>query len=496
MEPLQHFCHPEHPLVFNQDDRRGEISFGCSEPVLGPSYSCKECGEGSYTNHKSCVELPLGLHHPLHPIHPLILFDQYTNYPREKEKSKCEVYKESRIEYIYRCYHCDFNLQVRCGSFLTLEAEFHDHPLTLFCNWITFTCNICGKEGKGVLISHRLKVVHRKHPLHITHSSIELHEFDSRFCQLCVQKVDTRYGLYYCSKCDFVAYLNCAIDKRNREDINLLELKDGENEDVELDQSIESAVAYKVKNIKVGEDGTKIATEIEHFSHEHDLKLIDERVHNNEKCNGYRMFWCRACSFLGYPGSPDLLCNGFSYNCKTCDFDLDIQCSLTLDVLTHKGHQHRLILSSTNYLQSCSSCGSESNQVFRCITCEFALDYKCATLPQTTRYKQHEHSFTPIYKVEDDFGEYYCDICEEERNSNHWFYFCADCTYPAHPKCILVKYTNFKFGGAYTFNCHQHPLTFIEEIEDPPPCHICSRPCKELIYRCVPCNCYIHLDCV
>ncbi|KAK7859070.1 hypothetical protein CFP56_008657 [Quercus suber] len=198
------------------------------------------------------------------------------------------------------------------------------------------------------------------------------------------------------------------------------------------------------------------------------------------------MFWCSACSFLGFPSSPDLLCNGFSYNCKTCDIDLDVQCSLTLDILTHKGHQHRLILSSTNYLQSYSSCGSKSNQVFRCFSCEFALDYKCATLSQTTRYKQHEHSFTLSYTIEHDFGEYYCNICEEERNPNHWFYFCVDCTYPAHPKCILEKYPNFKFGGAYTFGCHQHPLTFIEETEDAPPYHICSRPCKELIYQCVP----------
>ena len=52
----------------------------------------------------------------------------------------------------------------------------------------------------------------------------------------------------------------------------MLELKDEENEDAELDQSVESVAAYKVKNIKVGEDGTEIATEIEHFSHEHDLK--------------------------------------------------------------------------------------------------------------------------------------------------------------------------------------------------------------------------------
>ena len=227
MELLQHFSHPEHPLVFNQNERSGEKCYGCREPVLGPSYICEKCKW--FHIHKSCAELPLGLHHPLHPIHSLILFDEYRGY-LEKENSKCEVCKESHDEYAYRCYCCDFNLHVRCGSLPpTLEAEFHDHPLTPIWKWIAFTCNLCGiKEDKGMpylcnpcgfsihrkcaYFPPRLKVIRHKHPLHITHSSLELHESDSRFCLLCVQKVDTCYGLYYCSKCDFVAHLNCAID--------------------------------------------------------------------------------------------------------------------------------------------------------------------------------------------------------------------------------------------------------------------------------------------
>ena len=126
MDPLQHFSHPEHPLVFNQDNRRGYSCYGCNELILGPSYSCKECND--YKHHKSCAELPLEFHHPLHPTHPLILFDEYVDYP-EKEKSKCQVCKESHDEYTYQCYNCDFNLHVRCASLLpTLEAEFHNHP--------------------------------------------------------------------------------------------------------------------------------------------------------------------------------------------------------------------------------------------------------------------------------------------------------------------------------------------------------------------------------
>uniref|UniRef100_A0A2N9I3A2 Phorbol-ester/DAG-type domain-containing protein n=1 Tax=Fagus sylvatica TaxID=28930 RepID=A0A2N9I3A2_FAGSY len=160
--------------------------------------------------------------------------------------------------------------------------------------------------------------------------------------------------------------------------------------------------------------------------------------------------------------------------------------------LPHKSHKHQLFLSSTSYRQSCSSCGSKEFSVFRCPTCEFALDFKCATLPLTTRYKQHEHPFTLYCTPEDDSGEYYCDICEEERDPKHWFYYCADCNYPAHLQCILGKYPDCKFGDTYKYLWHPHRVTFIKEMKDPPPCDECHQPCEELIYQCTQCNFNIH----
>ncbi|XP_030958358.1 uncharacterized protein LOC115980222 [Quercus lobata] len=329
----------------------------------------------------------------------------------------------------------------------------------------------------------RLKVLVHRHPLHLIHSSleVELHQSDSRFCQLCAQKVNTNFGFYYCSRCDFIAHLDCAADYGNRDNMNLLELKELENEDSELDQSVDSA-AYKVKNIKVREDGTKIATKIQHFSHKHELKLSDNEVLNNEKCNGCvqailstfyscvncRFFLHESCAKLPrkkrHPLHRHLLtllpehpyfssffcdacerdCNSFIYRCETCYFNLDVSCNLISDILTHPGHEHQLLLSSIKSKLNCNCCDSKISPIFRCTTCEFALDFKCATLPQIARYKQHEHLFTLYYTAEDDSGEYYCDIFEEERNSKHWFYYCADCSYPAHTKCILGKNPNLK----------------------------------------------------
>ena len=74
--------------------------------------------------------------------------------------------------------------------------------------------------------------------------------------------------------------------------------------------------------------------------------------------------------------------------------------------------------------------------------------------------------------------------------------FIHSCSYPTYPKCILGKFPNYKFGGAYKFDCHTHPLTLIEETKDHPPCHICNHPCEYFIYQCanviLTCTDFVH----
>ena len=188
-----------------------------------------------------------------------------------------------------------------------------------------------------------------------------------------------------------------------------------ENVDSKLDQSVDSDICEVIKTT-VGEDGTEIATEIIHFSHEHHLKLTDE-VPNNKICDGCvrailspSFYSCveSDCSFFLHISCTKLpkikqhplhrhpltltysdyyfwgiICNkrrnGFYYKCERCYFELDVQCSLTSNTLAHACHEHRLYLLITNYAQKCSICGTERYQVFRCTTCEFVLDFKCST---------------------------------------------------------------------------------------------------------------------
>ncbi|KAK7846528.1 hypothetical protein CFP56_007846 [Quercus suber] len=394
---LQHFCHPKHPLIFNEEKIYDKYCYGCQEPILDSSYSCIKCEDYKFYHHKSCAELPLMFHHPLHPIHPLILINESTRHP-EKEISRCDLCKDYCGEYSYHCYRCNFNLHIRC-IVVQLKANFHDHPLTPIGKSIIFTCDICGKEDKNVAnlcapcslwihrkcgrFPHKVKVV----PTEIEHFS---HEHDLKLtnevlnnkkCNGCVR--DILPPFYNCAKCNFFLHKSCVeLPKKKR-----------------------------------------------HPLHRHPLTLLP--MASNKR----KFFWCYACKRF---------CNGFTYLCETCDFKLDVPCSLVPEILTHPGHEHRLFLSSIPSDQNCNCCDSKVFPIFRCTICEFALDFKCATLPHSTRYKQHEHPFTLCYTTEDDSGEYYCDICEEERDPKHWFYYCVDCSYPTHPKCILGIYPNVK----------------------------------------------------
>jgi hypothetical protein len=64
------------------------------------------------------------------------------------------------------------------------------------------------------------------------------------------------------------------------------------------------SLAYAIKKFMIGEDKIEIAEEIKHFCHQHDLKLIDELLINNEKCDGcmhpvFPLFYtCSQCIFF------------------------------------------------------------------------------------------------------------------------------------------------------------------------------------------------------
>ncbi|XP_062144614.1 uncharacterized protein LOC133851987 isoform X2 [Alnus glutinosa] len=428
---LQHFFHP-HPLAFIHYWAYSPFTAtceGCCEEILGFSYGCKSC---HFFLHKSCGEQPRELQHPLHPQDSLIL--QIRTSPDDELCYFCN--KDILGGFAYHCSHCNFNLHLKCASIpFTVEAEFHNHPLKLLRKSVSFTCDACGKKDEDMysyLCTNTLTcslMVHRKcatlpltvknsghqHSLNLTSSS-QVNQSDRQLCHLCVKKVDTD-RVYYCSKCIFVAHLDCATREGYTEEI--------EKEDLEVvDESITDSLAYAVKKIMMGEDKIEIAQEIKHFSHQHNLELIDDLLINNEKCDGCMhpifpsFYTCAQCRFFLHKSCVELPrkkrqtlhshlltlfakppyaayakcgcnvcgrdCDGFTYHCEKCEFDAHVQCSLISDIFTHDGHDHPLILSRAPYHEKCSCCDRKGN-VFKCANCEFTLDLRCATLPRTVR---------------------------------------------------------------------------------------------------------------
>jgi hypothetical protein len=530
----------EHPLIYNpfvysQCD-------GCGESINGSCYHCKKC---SFDLHESCAKLPPELNHPIHRQHTLILIRKP---PYEGETCSCSCCDLPCKWFIYHCELCKFNLDIKCATLPPeLKAGIHRHKFILFPKSISFTCDVCGKIGKGMAYqcsicalwvhpnctSSPLIVKHIRHKHSLIYTDfLEADQSNQRICQLCVDKVNTNFGSYYCSQCDFIAHFDCATDEEGKDERFSDESNDNESsttmqkhKDSKPDE-LANKLYYVVKKIETGEEQNEIATEIEHIFHKHDLKLID-KLASKGICDGcirpiFPPFYsCAQCDFFLHKSCVELpskkvhllhrhpltlfkaphmfecsgcagLSNGFAYQCESCHFQLDVQCSSILDAeLIHKGHDHKLVLPSIRNDEKCSACKSTS-KIYRCVTCKFTLDFRCSMLPLTVKYGKHEHPFILSYTAEDDSGEYYCDICEEERDPMHWFYYCKDCNYPAHPQCIFGEFQNIKSGVSCTYYMHHHPLTLVCKTKDHPLCAECKKPCNDLAFECSTCNFILH----
>jgi hypothetical protein len=67
---------------------------------------------------------------------------------------------------------------------------------------------------------------------------------------------------------------------------------------------------------------------------------------------------------------------------------------------------------------------------------------------------------TNTYVVKKDSREQYYLICKEEIDQKHWFYYCVECNFLAHPECILKNYSCITIRSTYKSEYHEHPTPF------------------------------------
>lgn len=149
--------------------------------------------------------------------------------------------------------------------------------------------------------------------------------------------------------------------------------------------------------------------------------------------------------------------NWFTYNCSHCELDICVTCGSEDMRFEHQGHpQHVLTLVQREVLFNCYACGVEGKgSSYACNTCQFWVHKVCATLPNTFEVSFHDHPLVLAYSLPDIYCSFshYCHICTEKLSPSDWLYYCAECRYFAHLKCVqsLEELRNFDVRVFFVF---------------------------------------------
>ncbi|XVF83406.1 hypothetical protein PTKIN_Ptkin16aG0483100 [Pterospermum kingtungense] len=516
---INHFLHQQHPLILQFNSRRLSCKI-CQKPQgEGFVYSCSSHCE--FVLHIECATMPTKVNNLFHRKHPLIL--QIVN-----ELLPCHICQETQLDQaVYFCSKCKFVLHTGCVSPPPIIEDkiHHEHPFTIrqkqisLCdacgtleNYIPYICSTCNiiVHKKCISLPRIIQFFRHLHPIFHTYF-LEEGGFESWECRHCYEEVNTEHGSYFCSKCNYIVHVNCALEQPHFYK---------EVDSIETDEAVEMSFQHVT------------STSIKHFSHDHNLTLSEDIV-ADKQCDGCLLsisasyYCCSQCDFLLHKSCAELpkkkhiwyhyhrrlfrltsgcifqcaICvyetSGFAYNCDECEERHCLRCALVSDITRCEGHEH-LLPFYHNCKGQCNACGDSTDAAYRCKSCNFTLHNRCLRLPLIARHKYDEHPYKLTYKENNSYKKsHYCDICEEKRNPNHWFYHCAICDNSAHPQCVLGKYSFIKIGGICRLGDHPHPLTFVQNVHNYPECLICGKPCFDLALECkLGCKYIVHWECL
>ncbi|XVE81011.1 hypothetical protein DITRI_Ditri15bG0028300 [Diplodiscus trichospermus] len=230
------------------------------------------------------------------------------------------------------------------------------------------------------------------------------------------------YGLSYrCSLCKFNLDIRCA----------------------ELNEELAKHEVQKAREIK--------AT-VNHFSHFHQLIrcLKDMLTQVQSPFHPQHSLLHMPIPFETKNADICNICagafKGIAFICFQCEIAMHCSCAMyQTRKIKHDCHVHHLLfLGKSIFVKSspkCSACHTDcSDTLFCCKDCKFYVHLECMPLPYILKHRRHLHPLTLTHSiVEDDFEEYYCDMCEAKRNPEHDVYYCKECTYIAHVDCVISE---------------------------------------------------------
>lgn len=223
---LQHFSHPEHPLILKEDDviKVDAKCHVCSKSIIGnPTYTCSSHDNIKCQNfylHRSCAELPEQINHHKHKRHILVL--------QQREDCGCNVCGFDVLWMAYACYDCKFDVCLDC-AFVKRELRHQGHPehtLVLMQRPALFKCDACGSKSKDrffvcvtcdlcihstcAVAPSSIAPTYHHHSLNLVYSIPDMHLYFNRFCAICNKYVSATKWSYYCHLCTYFVHMGCA----------------------------------------------------------------------------------------------------------------------------------------------------------------------------------------------------------------------------------------------------------------------------------------------
>lgn len=186
--------------------------------------------------------------------------------------------------------------------------------------------------------------------------------------------------------------------------------------------------------------------------------------------------------------------SGFKYKCREigCNdeepFQLDINCILIPECFTHKSHAEHPLFISLSYNNNnnnkiiCQGCKmGVRGYHLQCTLCEFAICYKCATIPNGICYNFDEHPLSLCYGESGVDDTYWCELCEKILDPTEWFYTNRERCTTIHHECLFGEYVYMKSG--HTFNYYRHKVEVIGNgSSSRPMCPNCHRRSPAPVY--------------
>ncbi|KAE8734114.1 Importin subunit alpha-1b [Hibiscus syriacus] len=445
-------CHP-HILTYFRDCTSLLHCRTCGKYSSGADSICR-CVQCDISFHLKCV-VPSEATSKYHR-HPLILTEPVKE--DDSDEFCCDVCEEERDPKhpVYYCQSCTFVAHIQC----LLPHDDNEDKITSSMENEEALSEKEMEQNEGTNGIHTLfqPIVHQHQMYEVTK---ELK--DKKYCVGC--RLVLKGASYFCKECSSDFYLHeectklpyeirhpshsshplylytsywrdrfvtcdvckdiCPGFKYSCEQCNFI-----------LDVKCAALTAHKIGVSK--EKKMDRVTELHHFSHEHKLVL----GYCSDPIKETRCTICELSIF------------GPSYFCpKSCKFIVHESClSLPQKIQVPFHPKHMLVIQQPweHLNPQCYACPlpiSRHKFAYSCEDCQLDLHPVCANyikrpLKYVVQSKYHRHPLTLKNSfVEDDSGKYYCDFCEEDRNSNDHVYYCKECNGQtiAHIGCVLTR---------------------------------------------------------